>query len=109
MQRQQHTMQNGSGLELRIRQKNMNKSLIVQTDMLHRLDLEKFDVTAIQEPYLDLYYNTHANHHWYTVYPREHYVEPRKTRSVILMNRRLSVDTWMQVEFGSSDITAVQI
>jgi len=71
--------------------------------MLHRLDLQNFDVVAIQEPYLDHFHNTRTNQHWYTVYPREHYVGPRGTRSVILMSRRIPADAWTQVEIGSSD------
>src|SRR6266850_74024 len=104
MQAQRHSAQNESTLGLRIRQQNMNKSLIAQADMLHRLDPQKFDIIAIQEPYLDQFHNTCANQHWYTVYLREHYVEPRGTRSVILMSRRILADAWTQVEISSSDI-----
>src|SRR5882672_8858559 len=77
--------------------------------MLHRLDPQKFNIIAIQEPYLDQFQNTCANQHWYTVYPREHYVEPGGMRLVILMSRRILADAWTQVEIGSSDITAVQM
>ena len=58
---------------------------------------------------LDHLHNTCANQHWYTLYPREHYTAPQKTRLVLLINKRILADSWVQVELGSSDITAVQI
>ena len=77
--------------------------------MLHRLDPKLFDIAAIQEPYLDFNHNTHANHHWYTIYPREHFVEPKKTRLVMLIGKHMPTDFWSQVDFGSSYIMAVQV
>src|SRR5882672_6251633 len=109
MQEQRISPPNDIGSKLRIRQQNANKSLIAQTDLLHRTDPMLFDVVAIQEPYLDHFHNTRATQHWHTVYPREHFTDPGKTRSVILMNKTIVVDAWTQVELGSSDITAVQI
>ena len=72
---------------LTIRQQNVNKSLIAQSDLLHHLDPEIYDFTAIQEPYLDRNHNSQANHNWFTVYPKEHYTNPSKTRSIMLVNR----------------------
>src|SRR5882724_3274422 len=92
-----------------IQKQNTNKSLIAQLDMLQQLDPEKIDITVVQEPYLDHLHNTHANQHWYTLYPRVHYMAPPKNRSVLLINKRILADSWVQVELGSSDITAVQI
>ena len=37
-----------------IQKQNTNKSLIAQLDMLQQLDPEKLDITAVQEPYLDV-------------------------------------------------------
>jgi len=109
MRIQQLTQPHGSETRFRIRQQNTNKSLIAQTDMLHRTDPKLFDIIAIQEPFLDHFHNTHANQHWYTVYPREHFINPGKTRSVILMNKAIAADAWTQVELESSDITAVRV
>jgi len=64
---------------------------------------------AIQEPYLDCNHNTCANPHWYTLYPKEHYVEPEKTTSIIFINKWITTDSWIQVDFSSSDVTAVQV
>src|SRR5882672_882051 len=109
MQIQQLTPSNGSKAKFRIRQQNTNKSLIAQTDVLHRVDPKLFDIIAIQEPFLDHFHNTHASQHWYMVYPREHFVNPGKTRLVILMNKALAADAWTQVELGSSDVMAVRV
>src|SRR5882672_4716432 len=107
MKIQQLTPPNGSEAKFRIRQQNTNKSLIVQTDMLHRADPKLFDIIAIQEPFLDHFHNTCTSQHWYTVYPREDFVNPGKTRSVILMNKALAEDAWTQVELRSSDVMAI--
>src|SRR5882724_11095775 len=42
------------------------------------------------------------------VYPKEHYMTPEKMSSIIFINKQLATDSWFQVDFGSSDITAVQ-
>ena len=92
-----------------IHQQNVNKSLTVQNDFLHQLDPNTYDFTAIQEPYLDSNHNSCATHHWYTIYPKEHYVMPLRTRSILLVNRWIVTDTWHQVDIGSSDVTAIMI
>src|SRR5882724_2970087 len=50
-----------------------------------------------------------ATHHWYTVYPKEHYVTPSWMRLIILVNKWLATDTWSQVDMGSPDMTALAI
>src|SRR5882724_12417261 len=56
MQRQQTQPQHHEDCTTRItiQQQNTNKSLIAQLDMLQQLDPEKLDITAVQEPYLDV-------------------------------------------------------
>jgi len=68
--------------QLSIRQQNLNKSLVAQSDFLHQLDPAAYDPGAIQEPYLDHHHNSRATHHWYTVYPNQHYTlhQPRKNQ-----------------------------
>src|SRR5882672_4156311 len=87
----------------------MNKSLVAQSDFLHQLDPNTYDIGAIQEPYLDHLHNSRATHHWFTVYPKEHYCRPEKTRALLLVNKHIATDAWSQVDFGSSDITAIQL
>jgi len=83
--------------------------LIFQSNLLHQLDPEIYDFTAIQEPYLDRNHNSWANHHWFMVYPKEHYTNPSRTRSIMLVNRRLASDAWSQVDICSSDMTAIAV
>src|SRR5882672_1282842 len=94
---------------IKIRQQNLNKSLSTQCDILHQLNPNKYDVAAIQEPYLNFNHNSHATHNWYTIYPEKHYVESNKTRYLLLINKRMPSDSWFQVDFASSDVTAVQV
>ena len=81
----------------------------MQSDLLHQLDPEIYDFAAIQELYLDRNHNSQANHHWFMVYPKEHYTNPSRTRSIMLVNRRLASDTWSQVDICSSDMTAIAV
>src|SRR5882724_7146402 len=92
-----------------IRQQNINKSLTVQSNFLHQLNPDTCDLMAIQEPYLDHNHNSHATHHWYMLYPKEHYISPARTRSLLLVNKQLATDTWTQIDFESSDIKAVAL
>ena len=95
--------------KLNIQQQNTNKSLVAQSDFLHHLDPNIYDIGVIQELYLDQCHNSRANHNWYTIYPKEHYTNPASTRLLILINKQLATDTWLQVDPRSSDITAVQL
>jgi len=94
---------------LSICQQNVNRSLTVKSDFLHQLDPDIYDFATIQEPYLDSNHNSCATHHWYTFYPKEHYVMPLWMRSISLVNRQLASDAWSQVDASSSDMTALVI
>ena len=93
---------------LTICQQNINRSIITQNDFLHQLDPDVYDFATIQEPYLDSNHNSRATHHWYMVYPKEHYITPAWMRSIILVNRRLALESWAQVDVGSSDVTVLE-
>ena len=41
--------------------------------------------------------------------PKEHYVDPAKMGSLMLVNKWLATDTWLQVDPSSSDHTGVQL
>ena len=94
---------------LSIQQQKINRSLITQSDLLHQLDPDVHDFSTIQELYLDSNHNSRANHHWFMVYPKEHYVTPSWTRSLILVNRWLASNTWSQVDIYLSDVMAIAI
>src|SRR5882724_980518 len=94
---------------LLIHQQNVNKSLVAQGDLLNQLNPDNCDIAAIQEPYLDANHNSCATHHWYTIYPKEHYITPACTRLIILVKKWIATDAWVQVDLGSPDITVVSI
>src|SRR5882724_9954661 len=108
-QRQPHSTPNCSTPQVKIRQQNVNKLLTAQSDLLYWLNPTEYDMAALQEPYLYHNHNSQANPHWYVIYPKEHYLWPGKTRSIILVNRQMAMDAWLQVDFGSSDIMAIQV
>ncbi|KAI9064185.1 hypothetical protein FKP32DRAFT_1551169, partial [Trametes sanguinea] len=68
-----------------------------------------FDILAIQEPYIDFLGRTRATHHWYVVYPTAHYDSAGRTRSVLLVNKRLSTNAWSPISLPSSDVSAISI
>src|SRR5882724_9512806 len=94
---------------LLICQRNVKKLLVAQGDLLNQLNPNNCDIAAIQEPYLDANHNSCATHHWYTIYPKEHYITPARTRSIILVNKWITTEAWVQVDLGSPDVTTVSI
>ena len=95
--------------KLRIWQQNINRSLIAQQDLLNMLGNNNYDICAIQEPYLDHMDKTRANSHWAVIYPTTHMVEPKKTRSIILVNKKLSTDKWEEIEVDTGDVPGIRI
>ena len=94
---------------IKIRQQNLNKSLAAHSDMLHLLEPDEYDIAAIQEPYLNHTHNSWASHNWYTLYPKEHYAKPNKTRFLLLINKRILTNNWSQINFTSSNVMAIQM
>ncbi|KDR65913.1 hypothetical protein GALMADRAFT_81370, partial [Galerina marginata CBS 339.88] len=70
---------------------------------------EIYDIALIQEPYIDHLGRSRANQHWIVVYPPPHNEEPSRTRSIILVNRRIATNSWTQIEVDSFDITGIQL
>lgn len=95
---------------LRIWQENLNKSMNANLDLINhpRLHLD-WDLILIQEPYLDFLNNTRASHNWRVVYPTNHGSSPQHTRSVILVNSRLSTNDWRQLDFPHPDVTVLHL
>jgi Endonuclease-reverse transcriptase len=93
----------------RIRQQNINKSLIGQSDLLQTLKRNKYDLCLIQEPYIDFKGKSRANLYWTAIYPTNHKTHPDNTRSLILVNTELAANSWKQIPFDSPDITAIEI
>jgi len=86
-QRQPHSTPNCRTPQVKIRQQNVNKLLTAQSDLLYWLNPTEYDMAALQEPYLDHNHNLQATSHWFTIYPREHYIRLEKTRSLFLVNK----------------------
>ncbi|CAA7270355.1 unnamed protein product [Cyclocybe aegerita] len=95
--------------QMRIWQQNLNKSLHAQLDLLHSADPNDFDILLLQEPHIDHLGNTRANAHWAVIYPDRHLRDPKKTRSVILINKKVSTTSWTPIATQSSDIMAIQL
>jgi endonuclease/exonuclease/phosphatase family metal-dependent hydrolase len=96
--------------KLRVRQQNVNKSLTATSEMLAKCSPDQYDILAIQEPHIDFLGNTRATPSWYTVYPDAHFREKEKrTRSMILINKKINTGTWRAVEMGTPDVTAIMI
>ncbi|KAL7277809.1 hypothetical protein ACG7TL_002174 [Trametes sanguinea] len=94
---------------LRVWQQNLNKSADATADLLHSASPENYDLLAIQEPYIDFLGLTRATHHWYVVYPSGHHDTVERSRSVILVSKKLSTNSWSPVNLPSPDVTAISI
>ena len=90
-------------------QQNVNKSLTAQLDLLNHADPKIFDFIFIQEPHIDFLKLTRANHHWTVVYPTSHLSKPETSRSITLVNSKMSKNRWKQIQIPSNDVTAVEI
>lgn len=93
--------------QLRVYQINCNKSNTAQSDVIN-LSPKDWDIICIQEPYLDFQNLTRSTQSWNVVYPHTHSTA-RVSRSVMLISRALSLDSWQELPVASQDITAIQV
>src|SRR5882724_1896294 len=54
-------------------------------------------------------HNKHGNLYWYMMYLKEHYIKPEKTRTIILINKQIATNSWLQFNFHSPNVTVVQV
>ena len=96
--------------KIKIWQQNLNKSPACQHDLLssNKLTSMNIDIIALQEPAIINDNRSIAARDWISVYPTLHLSNPDKTRSLMLINAQISTDRWNQLDFPSSDVTAVQ-
>jgi hypothetical protein len=88
----------------------VNKSLHATNDLIGRCLPQEYNIIAIQEPYLDFLGKAQANPHWYMIYPRTYYSDKEKrTRSMILINRSITTDTWAALYIGHPDVTGIEV
>ena len=95
--------------KLRIWQQNINRSLEGQLDLLYLLKANNYDIAALQEPHIDFLGRTRANLYWSVIYPKHHLKNPKKTRSVILVNCNFFTNNWEDLNIESTDVTGVCI
>ncbi|KZP06796.1 hypothetical protein FIBSPDRAFT_763852, partial [Athelia psychrophila] len=98
-----------SPTKLRIWQQNARKSLHVTYDILQQADPEKWDIIAIQEPYLDKMKKTRVNHYWRTHYPTNHSLDGQpRSRSLLLINTNISTDAYTSLQIPHHDFTGIR-
>ena len=95
--------------KIQIWQQNLNRSLEGQLDLLHSLKASNYDIMALQEPHIDFLGRTRTSPYWTVIYPKLHVDKPKKTRSVILINRNISTNNWEDLGILSSDVTGVHL
>jgi exonuclease III len=96
---------------LSIWQQNINKSSASQHDLISsgKLLEDNINIIALQEPAINFLGKTIATKDWIAIYPTTHNANPVKSRSILLLKASLCTDNWTQIDFPSSDITAVQL
>lgn len=95
---------------IRIRQYNLNKSLTAQHTISNTALHEDFDILLIQEPYLCHAQLTRTNRNWTPLYPYSQADNLYATRSLILVNSRISTDAYDQIPIpGTGDVTAMRL
>ena len=96
---------------INIWQQNVNKSPTCQYDLLSsdKLTSMNIDILAIQEPAMINKSHSIASKEWISVYPTTHTTNPKKTRSLTLVQAQISTDSWNQLDFLSSDVMVVQL
>jgi hypothetical protein len=97
--------------KLSIWQQNMNKSPICQHDLMSNNTLVRKGINciALQEPALSSVGLTITSRDWTPVYPSDHSNNLLKTRSILFIRADMITENWNQLDFPSSDITAVQL
>jgi hypothetical protein len=89
---------------------NGNKSNDSQTDFLiNRINPNKYDLVMIQEPYFDHRKDSRVSSKWIAIYPLKHIDNPSCTRSMILVNAKISSNSWVALAVVCPDITGIQI
>lgn len=95
---------------LRIWQQNLNKSARAQHDLLNDSSIADYDILALQEPHLNFLGLSVSTAGWRAVYPSVHGVDGAgRVRSLILVNKRLSTNSWNPVSIPHADVSAVTI
>ena len=95
--------------KIRIWQQNLNKSLDAQSYLINTAMDDKFDIIALQEPYMDWNKLTRAHSSWVVLYPCGHHDMRERARSVMLVSAKISTKAWYQVPHGCPDMTVISL
>ena len=93
---------------LRVLQANVNRSAVAQLALLNTTDPGKYEILALQEPYLDSNQLTRATPYWVVLYPSPYNTNRSLTRAVLLVNREIFHQV-TQISYNSHDVVAVNI
>ena len=97
-------------MQLRLWQQNINKSNIVQEDLINSDIHKNYDMVLLQEPYLDRYGNMRATRYWQVVYPLLRLTCSDTPWSIMLVNAALDPDQWVQLTIkDTGDLMAMQL
>ena len=95
---------------LHIWQQNLNKSRVMQEDLINSEVYKQYDVLILQEPFIDSYGNMKATCDWRVVYPTSSLSHSHVIRSVILVRSSMDTNQWVQISIpGTGDLAAIQI
>ena len=92
-------------------QQNVNKSRICQHGIVSNSELARTGVSiiALQEPTIDANGYTLASKDWIPLYPTPHGKTDSNTRAVTLIRASIKSDAWIQLDFPSCDVVAIQL
>ncbi|KAF5369381.1 hypothetical protein D9758_002542 [Tetrapyrgos nigripes] len=93
---------------LRILQLNVNNSATGQLALVNG-HAKDYHLIALQEPAIDFLGNTKSAYGLRLIYPPKHRDDPKRTRSVILVNRNILTGVWTTLPINNPDVTAIQI
>ncbi|KAG2055666.1 hypothetical protein BDR06DRAFT_831851, partial [Suillus hirtellus] len=96
---------------LKIWQQNLRKSSPAWEHMVKSLDPEIYDLACIQEPYLNPVKLANASNlrtHWDAIYPTDHHSSPQRSQVIMLVNKRLSKNSWHIVPLKSSNAMSIE-
>jgi len=97
--------------KLSIWQQNVNKLPSCQHNLISNNLLANLgiDLIALQEPAINPFNLTITSRDWTLIYPSVHGSMPNRTRAITLIQSNISLDSWTQLDFLSSDITIIQL
>lgn len=105
-----HKMNNTPNIQkLTVWQQNLNKSAIAQHNMLQTVDPAKYDIIAMQEPAMDRLGRTFVGLKWRAIYPAKHATIPKDTRAIILINKNIQTDSYLEINMETQDAVGLTI